>query len=85
MLEALVAVPGDIFILLTVPPFGQDHLPQGCFLETVDSGDIGAIRGFPRVLDVREYIEEIFCAFRDSFLRVFHIGDQVAETALDVP
>lgn len=70
--ETLVAVPGDILILLSVPLFGQNYLPQGRFPKTVDGGDIGAVCGFARVLDVREHIEKVLCSLWDGFLRVFH-------------
>ena len=84
-LEALIAMPGDVVVLFAVPLFGQDHLPQSRLLQAVDGGDKGAVLGFLRVLDVRKHIEEIFGAPGDSFLRVLHVGDQVAETAFDVP
>ena len=31
-LETLIAVPGDVVVLLAVPLFGQDHLTQGRLL-----------------------------------------------------
>ena len=83
--EALIAVPGDIVVLLAVPLFGQDHLTQGCLFQAVDSGDKRAVCGFLRILDVRKHIKEIFGALGHGFLRVFHIGDQVTEPPLDVP
>ena len=84
-LEALIAMPRNVLILFAVPLLGQDHLPQSRLLQAVDSGDKRAVRSFLRVLDVRKHIEEVFGAFRDSFLRVFYIGNQVSEVALDVP
>ena len=84
-LEALIAMPCDIFILLAVPLLGQDHLTERRLLQAVDGGDKGAVLGFLRVLDVRKYVEKILGAFRDGFLRVLHIGDQVAEIAFNVP
>ena len=84
-LEALVAVPSDALILFAVPPLGQDHLMERRLLQAVDGGDKGAVRRFLRILDVRKYIEEVLGAFGDSFLRVFHVGDQVAEIAFNVP
>ena len=84
-LETLIAVPCDIFILLAIPLLGQDHLTERRLLQAVDSGDKGAVRSFLRVLDVRKYIKKILDAFGDGFLRVLHVGDQVAEPALDMP
>lgn len=39
-LEALVAVPSDIAVSLTVTLLGQNHLPQSGFLQAVEGGDI---------------------------------------------
>ena len=84
-LEALIAVPGDIVILLAVPLLGQDHLLQSRLLQAVDSGDIRAVCGFLWVLDVRKYIEKVLGALGYSFLRVLNVVDQVTEPTLDVP
>ena len=83
--EALIAVPGDIVVLLAVPSFGQNHLLECRLPQTVDGGDKGAVRSFLRVLDVRKDIEKVLSAFGNGFLRVFNVGDQVTEPTLDVP
>ena len=71
--------------MLLLPLLGQDHLTECRLLQAVDGGDKGAVLGFLRVLDVRKYIKKILDAFGDGFLRVLHVGDQVAEPALDMP
>ena len=83
--ETLIAMPRDVLVLLAIPLLGQDHLTEHRLLQAVDDGDKRAVRGFLWVLDVRKYVEEVLGALGDGFLRVFHIGDQVAEAALDVP
>ena len=84
-LEALIAVPGDIVVLLAISLFRQNHLLKRRLFQAVDSGDIGAIRCFLWVLDVRKYVEKVLGALGYGFLRVFNVGDQVTEPPLDVP
>ena len=56
--EALVPMPGDVVVLLAVLLFGQDHLLEGRLLQAVEGGDKGAVRGFLRVLDIRNTLKK---------------------------
>ena len=50
--KTLIAVPGDISIVLAELLFGEDHLLQGDLLYAVDGGDKIALGGFFRVLGI---------------------------------
>ena len=58
-LEALVAVPSDIAVSLTVTLLGQNHLPQSGFLQAVEGGDILALLRSLRALDIGNHIIEV--------------------------
>ena len=38
--ETLIPVPSDVAVRLSVTLLCEDHLPQHCFLQAVDGGDI---------------------------------------------
>ena len=83
--ETLIAVPGDIVVLLAISLFRQNHLLKRRLFQAVDSGDIGAIRCFLWVLDVRKYVEKVLGALGYSFLRVLNVGNKITEPSLNVP
>ena len=58
-LEALVAVPSDVAVRLSVTLLGEDHLPQSSFLQAVEGGDILALLCGFRALDIGEHIIEV--------------------------
>lgn len=86
-LEALVAVPSDIAVSLTVTLLGQNHLPQSGFLQAVEGGDILTLLCGLRALDIGKHIVEVLQLrhFRCRLFRVLHIIDEVFQTAFDVP
>ena len=55
-LEALVAVPSDVAIRLSVTLLGEDHLPQSSFLQAVEGGDILALLCGLRAPDIGKHI-----------------------------
>ena len=84
-LEALVAVPGNVAVLLTVTLFCQDHLLEGNVLLAVDGGDELAVSSFSRVLGISKHVEEILQIRLYRFLWILHIVHQVFEPSLDMP
>ena len=76
-LEALVAVPRNITVLLAVTLFGENHLLQGNVFLAVDGGNELAVRCFIRILGVREHIEEILQSGLHRLFRIFHIIHQI--------
>ena len=55
-LKALIPMPSDIAVRLTVALLGKDHLPQRCFLQTIDGGDILTLLCGLRTLDIGKHI-----------------------------
>ena len=86
-LEALVAVPGDIAVRVAVALLGEDHLPQRCFLQAVDGGDILTLLRGLRALHIGKHIVEVLQlrSFRRRLFGILHIVDEVFQTAFDVP
>ena len=84
-LEALVAVPRNIAVLLAVALFGKNHLLQGNVFLAVNGGDELAARCFIRILGVREHIEEILQSRLHRLFRVLHIVHQIFQPSLDMP
>ena len=76
-LEALVAVPRNITVLLAVALFGENHLLQGNVFLAVDSGNELAARCLVWIPGAGKHIEEILQSWLDCFLWIFHIIHQV--------
>ena len=55
-LKALISMPSDIAVRLSVTLLGEDHLPQRRFLQAVDGGDILALLRGLRALDIGKHI-----------------------------
>ena len=58
-LEALIPMPSDIAVCLTVTLLGEDHLPQRRFFQTIDGGDILTLLRGLRALDIGKHIIEV--------------------------
>ena len=86
-LEALIPVPSDIAVGLSVALLGEDHLPQSSFLQAVEGGDILALLRSLRALDIGEHIIEVLqlWGFRRRLFRILHIIDEVLQAAFNVP
>ena len=78
-LEALITVPSDIAVRLSVTLLGEDHLPQRSFLQAVEGGDILTLLRSLRALDIGEHIIEVLQlrCFRLRLFGVLHIVDEV--------
>ena len=85
--EALIPVPSDIAVGLSVALLGQNHLPQSSFLQAVEGGDILALLRSLRALDIGKHIIEVLQlrCFRLRLFGVFYIVDEVFQPTLDMP
>ena len=83
-LEALIPVPRNILVILSVLPLGEDHLLQGDLFSAVDGVHI-LLGGFIGTADVIEDMEEILRSLRYRLIRILHIVDEISEFALDMP
>gem|GEM_PF-5166185 len=86
-LEALIPVPSNIAVGLSVALLGQNHLPQSGFPQAVEGGDILALLRSLRALHIGKHIVQVL-QLRRFGLRLFgvlHIVDEVFQAAFDVP
>ena len=84
-LEALVAVPRNITVLLAVTLFGENHLLQGNVFLAVDGGNELAARCLVWILSVGKHVEEALQFRPHRLFRVFHIIYQIFQSSLDMP
>ena len=74
-LKALISVPSDIAVRLSVTLLGEDHLSQSGFPQTVEGGDILALLRGLRALDIGKYIVQVLqprCFSPSSFRGFLH-------------
>ena len=86
-LEALIPMPSDIAVSLTVTLLGQNHLPQRRFFQAVEGGDILALLRGLRAPHIGKHIVQVlqFRRFRLRLFGILYIVDEVFQTAFDVP
>ena len=84
-LEALVAVPRNITVLLAVALFGENHLLQGNAFLAVDGSNKLAACCLVWILGVGKHIEEILQSWLHRLFRILHIVHQIFQPSLDMP
>lgn len=84
-LEALIPVPSNISVGLSVAFLGENHLPQSGFLQAVKGSDILALLCGLRALHIGKHIVQVL-QLRRFGLRLFgilYIVDEVFQAAFE--